>query len=141
MFEVDTLAVILLNGAEKCIAPDGASITKPEKGGGIIMANEKIGTIDYKALPPLDAETSANMSEEVKVSVLLAVIYYLFLLGVTILNWTSPELMKTVLWGGMTVTWFATSIAAMFMATFIAWLHVLHYQSRVSKNTKTIGEV
>jgi len=100
------------------------------------MANEKVGTIDYRDLPPLDAETSANMSEEVKVSVLLAVIYYLFLLAVTIMNWTSPEIMKTVLWGGMTVTWFATSIGAMFMASFIAWLHVLHYQSRVAKNTQ-----
>jgi len=103
------------------------------------MANEKVGTIEYKDLPPLDAETSANMSEEVKVSVLLAVIYYAFLLAVTIMNWTSPELMKTVLWGGMTVTWFATAILAMFMASFIAWLHVLHYQSRVSENTKNRG--
>jgi hypothetical protein len=101
----------------------------------MIMANERVGTINYKDLPPLDAETSANMSEEVKVSVVLAVIYYVFLLSVTVLNWTSPEFMKTILWGGMTVTWFATSILAMFMATFIAWLHVLHYQSRVAKNT------
>jgi len=100
------------------------------------MSNEKVGTIDYKDLPPLDTETSANMSEEVKVSVLLAVVYFAFLLTVTIMNWTSPETMKTVLWGGMTVTWFATSILAMFMATFIAWLHVLYYQSRVSKNLK-----
>ena len=100
------------------------------------MANERVGTIDYKDLPPLDAETSANMNEEVKFSVVLAVIYFAFLLTVTIMNWTSPEIMKTVLWGGMTVTWFATSIFAMLMATFIAWLHVLHYQNRVSKNIK-----
>lgn len=100
------------------------------------MANENVGTIDYKDLPPLDAETSANMNEEVKISVVLAVIYFAFLLTVTIMNWTSPEIMKTVLWGGMTVTWFATSILAMFMATLIAWLHVLYYQSRVSKHIK-----
>ncbi len=105
------------------------------------MSSEQVGTIDYKDLPPLDAETSANMSEEVKVSVVLAVIYYVFLLAVTILNWTSPEFMKTTLWGGMTVTWFATSILAMIMATLIAWLHVLHYQSRVSKNTTNGMEV
>ena len=105
------------------------------------MASENIGTVEYKDLPPLDAETSANMSEEVKISVLLAVIYFAFLLTVTIMNWTSPEIMKTVLWGGMTVTWFATSIGAMFMATLIAWLHVLYYQSRVAKHTKNRGEV
>ncbi|BCS52760.1 hypothetical protein [Geobacter sp. SVR] len=100
------------------------------------MGSERVGTIDYRNLPPLDAETSASMSEEVKVSVVLAVIYYVFLLGVTVLNWTSPAFMKTVLWGGMTITWFATAIAAMFMATLIAWLHVLHYQSRVAKYNK-----
>jgi hypothetical protein len=100
------------------------------------MANERIGTIDYKDLPPLDGETSTNMSEEVRISVVLAVIYGAFLLTVTIMNWTSPETMKIVLWGGMTVTWFATSIFAMFMATLIAWLHVLYYQSRVAKNLK-----
>ncbi|OQX25485.1 MAG: hypothetical protein BWK80_15350 [Desulfobacteraceae bacterium IS3] len=105
------------------------------------MANEKVGTIDYKDLPPLDSETAANMHEEVKVSLLLAVIYYVFLLAVTVLNWTSPGFMKTILWGGMTVTWFATSIVSLIMAVLIAWLHVLHYQSRVAKNTNAKGGV
>ncbi len=96
------------------------------------MANEKVGTIDYKDLPPLDAETAATMAAELKGSVFLTIIYYVFLLGVTILNYTSPGLMKTILWGGMTVTWFATSLVSLFMAAFIAWLHVFYYQKKLA---------
>ena len=105
------------------------------------MAIEKVGTIDYKDLPPLDAETAATMSEELKISVILTIIYYAFLLGVTVLNYTSPGLMKTVLWGGMTVTWFATSVVSLFMASFIAWLHVFYYQKRVLQHSKNQGVV
>ena len=105
------------------------------------MATEKVGTINYKDLPPLDAETAATMSEELKISVILTIIYYAFLLGVTVLNYTSPGLMKTVLWGGMTVTWFATSVVSLFMAAFIAWLHVFYYQKRVLQNSKNQGVV
>jgi hypothetical protein len=96
------------------------------------MANEKVGTIAYKDLPPLDAETAAMMAAELKGSVFLTIIYYVYLFAVTILNWTSPEFMKTVLWEGMTVTWLATSNVALFMAVLIAWLYVLYYQKKLA---------
>ncbi|NTW36059.1 MAG: hypothetical protein HGB17_08000, partial [Syntrophobacteraceae bacterium] len=86
------------------------------------MANERVGTINYKELPPLDEQTLDIMGEELKVSVSLTIVYYLFLITVTILNWTAPDFMKIILWGGMTVTWFATSLISLFMAAFIAFL-------------------
>ena len=91
-------------------------------------------TIAYKDLPPLDSVTAAAMKEEVNLSLVLSVVYYIFLLSVTILNWTSPALMKTILWGGMSLTWFATSILGMCMATFMAALHVYFYQKRLKRN-------
>jgi uncharacterized membrane protein (DUF485 family) len=100
------------------------------------MAIEPIGTIVYCDLPPLDAKTAEVMKHELKISLLLSVIYFSFLLGVTVLNYTAPEIMKTILWGGMTVTWFATSLLAMFMASFIAWLHVRYYQKRSIQTTR-----
>jgi hypothetical protein len=97
------------------------------------MANEKVGTINYKDLPPLDEQTLDIMGEEIKVSLSLTVIYYVFLFAVTILNWTAPDFMKTILWGGMTVTWFATSLVSLFMAAFIAFLHVWYYQRKMAQ--------
>lgn len=98
---------------------------------------EKVGTINYSDLPALDPETSANMKTELSISLILSIVYYVFILGVTILNWTSPGLMKTILWGGMSLTWFLTSIMAMIMAAFVAWLHLYFYQQRVAKQASS----
>lgn len=98
---------------------------------------EKVGTINYADLPALDPETSANMKRELSSSLILSIVYYVFILGVTILNWTSPGLMKTILWGGMSLTWFLTSIMAMFMAALVAWLHLYFYQQRIAKQVIT----
>ena len=103
------------------------------------MAIEKVGTIDYKDLPPLDAETAKNMSEELRISVVLSSIYYVFVFTVTILNFTAPDFMKTKLWGGMTVTWFATSLVSLAVASLVAWVHVFYYQKRVLENSKNQG--
>lgn len=105
------------------------------------MAIEKVGTINYKDLPPLDAETAKNMSEELRISVVLSVLYYAFLLAVTIMNFTAPDFMKTKLWGGMTVTWFATSLVSLAVAALVAWVHVIYYQKRVLENSKNQGVV
>lgn len=99
------------------------------------MVTEKTGTIDYDALPPLSANTAHSMKEEFSVSLWLAVVYFIFLLGVTILDFTAPDFMKIKLWGGMTVTWFATGIVAMIMAALIAWIHVYIYQKRIAQNS------
>jgi uncharacterized membrane protein (DUF485 family) len=98
------------------------------------LATDDVGTIDYKDLEPLEEKTARAMSEELNISLILSAVYFAFLLGVTILNYAAPGLMKTALWGGMTVTWFATAIGAMVMASLIAWLHVRHYQKRLSQN-------
>ncbi len=90
-------------------------------------------TIAYKDLPPLDPDTAVTMNEEVNISIVLTIIYYVFLLAVTILNWTAPGLMKTLLWGGMSLTWFATSLFALFMAFAIAALHVYFYHKRFNR--------
>ena len=112
-----------------------------QKRGGDILAIEKVGTINYKDLPPLDAETAKNMSEELRISVILSILYYAFLLAVTIMNFTAPEFMKTKLWGGMTVTWFATSLVSLAVASLVAWVHVIYYQKRVLENSKNQGVV
>lgn len=103
------------------------------------MAIEKVGTINFKDLPPLDPETAKNMSEELRISVILSVLYYTFLLAVTIMNFTAPEFMKTKLWGGMTVTWFSTSLVSLAVASLVAWVHVIYYQKRVSEHSKNQG--
>ncbi len=90
-------------------------------------------TVAYKDLPPLDPETAVTMNEEFNISTILSIIYYIFLLAVTILNWAAKDLMKFKLWGGMSLTWFATSIFAMFMAFGIAWLHVYFYHRRFAR--------
>lgn len=97
---------------------------------------EPVGTVNFNELPPLNSETAQAMRSEFSVSFLLAVIYFTFLMSVTILNFTAPDFMKTILWGGMTVTWFATAILALVMATLIAWLHVLYYQKKLAENAK-----
>jgi hypothetical protein len=49
--------------------------------------------------------------------------------------------MKTKLWGGMTVTWFATSLLSMVAASLVAWVHVYYYQKRVAENSRNQGVV
>lgn len=100
---------------------------------------EKVGTIYYKDLPALDPDTAINMKEELSISLILTAIYYVFLLGVTIFNWTSPGLMKTILWGGMSLTWFLTSVVAMVMAVLIAWLHLYFYQQRLARHIRLVN--
>jgi formate/nitrite transporter FocA (FNT family) len=96
------------------------------------LAIKTVETIIYSELPPLDEKTAHAMNHEFKISLLLSIIYFAFLLSVTILNFTAPGFMKTILWGGMTVTWFATALGAMIMASLIAWLHVRYYQKKLA---------
>lgn len=87
-------------------------------------------TIDYKSLKPLSEDVQKVMNEELKISLGLAVFYFVFLLAVPILTFTAPELMRTRVWGGMSLTWFMTAIVAMVLATVIAWIHVHMYQKK-----------
>ena len=98
------------------------------------MANgsDKAGAtkINIKDLPALDSEISLIMKTEFGISFWLSVVYFIFILSVPILNWTAPALMRTRVWGGMSLTWFLTSIVAMVLAVVFAALHVKIYQNK-----------
>jgi len=94
------------------------------------MSNTPVGTIPVEQLAPLNEETRITMRDEFKISFILAVLYFLFLFAVPVLNWKAPGLMKSTLWGGMSLTWFLTGIVAMFVAFAVAALHVYFYQKR-----------
>jgi len=84
-------------------------------------------TIHYNDLPPLDGKVTHRMSKEIKVCLWLFVVYAIYLFLVPILNFTAPEFMKIRVWGGMSLTWFLTSIGAMILAFAIAAVHVYFY--------------
>lgn len=85
------------------------------------------GKINYNDLPPLDASITNRMSKEIKVCLWLFVVYAFYLFMVPILNFTAPDFMKIRVWGGMSLTWFLTSMGAMVMAFVIAAVHVYFY--------------
>lgn len=93
-------------------------------------------TIDYSDLEPLDEETASLMKSELKVSNILATIYGVFIFSVPFLNWYLPEIAFAKVWGGMTYTWLATTILAMFLAIIIAATHMYFYSKRMVKSEK-----
>lgn len=103
-------------------------------------------TINYKDLPPLDSNVTNRMSQEMKVCLMLFAVYAFYLFIVPILTFQSPELMKTRVWGGMSLTWFLTAIGALIMAFVIAAVHVYCYtkdffinETTTEKSTKGAG--
>ncbi len=101
--------------------------------------NAGAAKVSYKDLAPLESEISEIMKTEFGISFWLSVAYFVFILGVPILNWTAPALMKTRIWGGMSLTWFLTSIMAMVLAFIIAWLHVSLYQKKFGSDIEHPG--
>ncbi|WP_163101158.1 hypothetical protein [Peribacillus alkalitolerans] len=104
------------------------------------MANEyseyayvEAGTIDVSELEPLDETTSRIMKDEFKTGFRLTLFYYVFILAIPILNWYAADFMFSRMWGGMTYSWFLTSIVAMAMAFVIAFIHTKLYEKRVQK--------
>lgn len=93
-------------------------------------------TINIRDLEPLPNEVARIMNTELKISVTLGIIYFIYLLSVPILTFTVPDLMRTRVMGGMSLTWFMTAIGAMIMAFVIAWLHMYLYQKQF-KDTVT----
>jgi uncharacterized membrane protein (DUF485 family) len=91
------------------------------------------GKIRYADLPPLEESTSERMRRELGMSLILAVLYFIFIFGVPILNWTAPGFMKTRIFGGMPVTWFLTAIMALFLAWFFAFVHAWWYTAAILK--------
>jgi len=89
--------------------------------------------IDIKDLPPLDPETSKIMKQEFGTGSKLTIFYYIFILSIPILNWYAPEFFFSRLWGGMTYSWFFTSIVAMALAFGIAYIHTYLYEKRLKQ--------
>ncbi|RSD26870.1 hypothetical protein [Mesobacillus subterraneus] len=91
-------------------------------------------TIDVSELEPLDPETKKIMKSEFSTGIKLTLFYYVFILSIPILNWYAGEFMFSRMWGGMTYSWFFTSIVAMAMAFIIAFIHTTLYEKRLKKN-------
>lgn len=111
------------------------------------MANEfkeydyvEAGTIDYSSLPPLDAETERIMKSEFRTGSKLTVFYFIFIFSIPVMNWYFPTFAFSKFWGGMTVSWFVTSIIAMAMAFIIAYIHTTLYEKRIKKQITTHTE-
>ncbi|ESU31949.1 hypothetical protein G3A_13660 [Bacillus sp. 17376] len=91
-------------------------------------------TIDVSELEPLDPETKQIMKSEFSTGIKLTLFYYVFILSIPILNWYAGEFMFSRMWGGMTYSWFFTSIVAMAMAFVIALIHTTLYEKRLKKS-------
>ncbi|MGM0889485.1 MAG: hypothetical protein ACQEW5_21655 [Bacillota bacterium] len=94
------------------------------------VAAEKV---DIKDLAPLDAETSRVMKQEFATGFKLTIFYYIFIFSIPILNWYMPEIFFSKFFGGMTYSWFFTSVIAMALAFIIAYVHTSLYEKRLKK--------
>ncbi|WP_342511884.1 hypothetical protein MKY34_14910 [Sporosarcina sp. FSL K6-1522] len=104
------------------------------------MTDESAGHIDVRELAPLDEETNQIMKEEFRTGLGLSSFYYVFILSIPVINWFFPKLAFYKFWGGMSVTWFLTTIVAMILAYAIAHIHTGLYERRV-KDYQKQGEL
>ncbi|KOP79136.1 hypothetical protein AMS59_08890 [Lysinibacillus sp. FJAT-14745] len=91
------------------------------------------GTVDVKDLPPLDAITNKIMKDEFTTGFSLTVFYFILIFSIPVMNWFAPELAFKKIFGGMTVTWFVTTVVMMVMAFIIAYVHTALYEKRLKK--------
>ncbi|WP_025113861.1 hypothetical protein [Lysinibacillus fusiformis] len=91
------------------------------------------GTIDVKDLPPLDVETNKIMKDEFTTGLGLSVFYFILIFSIPVMNWFAPAFAFKKMWGGMTVTWFVTTVVMMAMAFIIAYVHTAMYEKRLKK--------
>lgn len=96
-------------------------------------------TIDVSELEPLDPETRKVMTSEFSTGLKLTVFYYIFILSIPVLNWYAEGFMFSRMWGGMTYSWFLTSIVAMGMAFVIAYIHTSLYEKRLKSKKDDSG--
>lgn len=91
------------------------------------------GAVDIKDLPPLDPTTNQIMKSELSTGFTLSAIYFVFIFGIPVMNWYFPEFALSRFWGGMTYSWFITTIVAMLMAFLIGFIHTTLYEKRLLK--------
>lgn len=92
------------------------------------MTDEKCETVDIKKLPKLDDKTTSSIKTELSTGLSLAIVYFIFIFSVPAMNWFKPEWAFAKMYGGMSFSWFLTTIAAMAMAFIIAYLHTKLYE-------------
>lgn len=95
------------------------------------MTDENMGTVDVKELGLLDKETNYIMKSEFRTGLVLSILYLAFVFFIPIINWHFPEIAFYLLFGGMSLSWFLTSLVAMAMAFFIAYIHTKLYERRL----------
>ncbi|RHW39351.1 hypothetical protein D1B33_00445 [Lysinibacillus yapensis] len=101
------------------------------------MTDEPRETIDAKKLPKLDGETRFIIRSEFRTGLTLTIIYFLFVFSVPAMNWFKPDWAFAKVFGGISTSWFLTSIVAMVMAFIIAYVHTKLYE-RWEKKVQTI---
>lgn len=101
------------------------------------MTDEPCETIDIKKLQKLDVETRYILRSEFRTGLSLTIIYFLFVFSVPVMNWFKPDWAFAKVFGGMSASWFLTTIVAMVMAFVIAFVHTKLYE-RWEKKVKTI---
>lgn len=99
-----------------------------------VMTDEKSETIDIKKLPEMDDRTKANVRTELSTGLSLAIVYFIFIFSVPALNWFKPDWAFAKMFGGMSYSWFLTTIVAMAMAFIVAYLHTKLYERWENKN-------
>ena len=97
------------------------------------------GTVDIKDLPPLDDTTKKIMRAEFSTGSSLTAIYFIFIFSIPVMNWYFPDLAFSKIWGGMTFSWFITTIVAMAMAIIIAFVHTALYEKRLLKFDQSVA--
>lgn len=97
------------------------------------MTDEPRQTIDIKKLQKLDEETRYIIRSEFRTGLSLTIIYFLFVFSVPAMNWFKPDWAFAKVFGGISASWFLTSIISMFMAFIIAFVHTKLYERRENK--------
>ncbi|WP_338753747.1 hypothetical protein [Bacillus sp. FJAT-52991] len=104
------------------------------------MTDRSHGTIDAAQLPPLDSDTNAIMKSELQTGIGLSSFYYAFIFFIPVINWFFKDFAFFQFWGGMSVTWFLTTIIGMGMAFLIAYIHTKRYEKRLAQYDQSINE-
>lgn len=99
-----------------------------------VMTDDKCETVDIKEVPKLDDQTKKSIRTELSTGLSLAIVYFIFIFSVPALNWFKPEWAFAKMFGGMSYSWFLTTIVAMAMAFIIAYLHTKLYERWENKN-------
>ncbi|MED4203116.1 hypothetical protein [Neobacillus mesonae] len=102
------------------------------------LTDQSHGTIDVAELSPLDSDTSAIMKSEFRTGIKLSSFYYVFIFFIPVINWFFKDFAFFKFWGGMSVTWFLTTIAGMGMAFLIAYIHTKRYEKRLAQYEQSV---